>query len=192
MFITLALTTGLRRGELLGLEWKHIDIDNGMIDVCQSLTFSHDQRYTVKEPKTKSSLRNVTLPASIITDLKAYKKECSKDRMKTEELWEGGEHFFAFTSWNGKPLSPSSVTLWWGRFKKRAKLKHIRFHDLRYTSATLLLNQGVHAKIISSRLGHSNISTTMNIYAHALREADQAAADTFNSLFTPKVEKKIN
>jgi integrase len=192
MFVTLALITGLRRGELLGLEWKHVDTDKGTIDVCQALTFSHDQRYTVKEPKTANSKRIVTLPTPIIPELKAFKKECNKDRMKTEELWEGGAHFFVFTAWNGKPLNPSSVTLWWGRFMKRAKLKHIRFHDLRHTSATLLLNQGVHAKIISSRLGHSNISTTMNIYAHALREADQAAADTFNSLFTPKVEKKIN
>jgi integrase len=87
----------------------------------------------------------------------------------------------------------ASMRSWFvvGEFIKRTGLKHIRFHDLRHTLATKFLNQGVHAKIISSCLGHSNISTTMNIYAHALREADQAAADTFNSLFNTRQKKSL-
>jgi integrase len=69
---------------------------------------------------------------------------------------------------------------------KNKSLKYIRFHDLRHTSATLLINQGIHSKIIASRLGHANITTTLNTYAHALREADQAAANTFDQLFVSK------
>ncbi|MFG0217227.1 site-specific integrase [Brevibacillus porteri] len=84
---------------------------------------------------------------------------------------------------NEKPLYPSSVKTWWSRFTKRHNLKYIRFHDLRHTSATLLINKGVHAKIISERLGHANILTTMNVYGHALRSADQEAAKHFDSLF---------
>ncbi|WP_409347058.1 site-specific integrase [Paenibacillus sp. MBLB4367] len=124
--------------------------------------------------------------------LKEYKLHCNKERMKASELWEGGEYFFLFTAWNGKPISPFSVNNYWGRFIKRNNLKYIRFHDLRHTSATLLLNQGVHAKIISSRLGHADITTTLNIYAHALQEADQAAADQFDSLFSQRMHKQIN
>jgi integrase len=108
--------------------------------------------------------------------------------MKSADLWEGGENFFLFTFWNGKPINPYSVGTWWRRFSANNDMKYIRFHDLRHTSATLLLNQGIHAKIISSRLGHANITTTLNIYAHALQEADQAAADKLDSLFAPKNE----
>ena len=89
-----------------------------------------------------------------------------------------------FTSWHGKPLHPSSITTWWRRFVSRHQLRYIRFHDLRHTSATLLINSGVHAKIISSRLGHADIRTTMNIYGHALQEADREATKHFDKLFT--------
>jgi integrase len=189
IMVTLALTTGLRRGELLGLDWKSVDLDKGTIDVRQALTFSKNG-YKLKEPKTKNSIRKVTLPGSLIPDLKSFKIYCNKQRMKSADMWEGGENFFLFTFWNGKPLNPYSVGTWWRRFSANNKLKYIRFHDLRHTSATLLLNQGVHAKIISSRLGHANIATTLNIYAHALQEADQAAADKLDSLFGAKNEKK--
>ena len=190
IMISLALTTGLRRGELLGLEWKNIDIDKGTLDIRQSLTFSKNGGYKVKEPKTKNSLRKVALPTSMLAELREFKIHCNKLRMKSADVWQGGESFFLFTSWNGKPLNPYSVGQWWRRFINRTSLKYIRFHDLRHTSATLLLNQGVHAKIISSRLGHANITTTLNIYAHALQEADQSAADKLDSLFTSRREKR--
>ncbi|WP_255259049.1 tyrosine-type recombinase/integrase [Bacillus thuringiensis] len=89
---------------------------------------------------------------------------------------------YKFTN-DGKPLNPSSVYTWWGRFIKKNNLPYIRFHDLRHTSATLLINEGAHMKTISNRLGHASISTTMNIYGHALKEVDQKAADMFNHLF---------
>ncbi|MGG3882633.1 site-specific integrase [Brevibacillus panacihumi] len=163
VMITLALTTGLRRGELLGLEWKHIDLETGTIDVKQSLSFVKEIGYQIKEPKTKNSVRKVAMPPSVIHEVKALKIQSAKERMQSGELWQGGEHFFVFSSWNGKPLYPSSVKTWWSRFIKRNSLRYIRFHDLRHTSATVLINKGVHAKIISERLGHANILTTMNI-----------------------------
>ncbi|MCM3079576.1 site-specific integrase [Brevibacillus invocatus] len=190
VMITLALTTGLRRGELLGLEWKHIDLETGTIDVKQSLSFVKEIGYQIKEPKTKNSVRKVAMPPSVIHEVKALKMQSAKERMHSGNLWEGGEHFFVFSSWNGKPLYPSSVKTWWSRFIKRNALRYIRFHDLRHTSATLLINKGVHAKIISERLGHANILTTMNIYGHALRSADQEAAKHFDSLFEPKQQNK--
>jgi integrase len=83
-------------------------------------------------------------------------------------------------------MHPSSVKTWWTRFTTRHSLNYIRFHDLRHTSATLLLNQGVHMKTISARLGHANILTTMNIYGHALESADKEAANQFENLFRTK------
>ncbi|MCF6409013.1 tyrosine-type recombinase/integrase [Pseudalkalibacillus salsuginis] len=182
IMVILALTTGMRRGELLGLEWKNVDLEKGTIQIKQTLTYTNKQ-HIVKEPKTKNSIRMVSLPASLIEALKTYKHFTNKERMKAGDHWEGGNYYFLFSSWHGKPLHPSSVTTWWKRFINKNNLRYIRFHDLRHTSATLLINQGVHAKTISSRLGHADIRTTMNIYGHALQEADQEAANHFDSFF---------
>ncbi|MGE5703305.1 MAG: site-specific integrase [Clostridia bacterium] len=189
LMITLALTTALRRGELLGLEWKHMDLEGGIIEVKQSMSYV-DGEHILKEPKTKNAQRKVSLPPSIIADLKAYKIQKSKQRLELGDLWEGGGHFFVFSADNGNPLYPTSPGKWFRRFQKRHNLKQIRFHDLRPTSATLLINQGVHAKTISSRLGHADIRTTMNIYGHALQAADQEAAKHFDSFIQPKMKSK--
>jgi integrase len=106
-----------------------------------------------------------------------------KERLKVGDKWQGENHEFLFYSWNGKPMHPTSITVWWGRCKKKNGLPDIRFDDLRRTSATLLINSGVHAKIISARLGHADIRTTMNIYGHAIQEADTDAAKKFEDLF---------
>lgn len=185
MMITLALITGMRRGELLGLEWKHIDLKSGVISVEQSVSLSPKGIAHVKEPKTKGSRRKVALPASVLEELKEYAKHQAKERDKNEIIWEGGDYKFLFCHLNGKAYHQERPYLWFRHFLKKHGLRYIRFHDLRHTSATLLINQGVHAKIISERLGHGSISTTMNVYGHALQSADQAAADKFETLFTP-------
>lgn len=190
MLITLALTTGLRRGELLGLQWDDVDLENGVIHVNHTLTYTKERGYELKRPKTESSIRTVSLPPSVVKELKAYKLVKMKERMMAGDLWEGGEYFFVFSSWNGKPFYPTAPGTWWRRFIKRSGLRYIRFHDLRHTSATLLINQGVHAKIISERLGHSDIRITMNIYGHALRSADQEAAKKFDMILMPKEQQK--
>ncbi|GIN88943.1 hypothetical protein J6TS2_53290 [Heyndrickxia sporothermodurans] len=99
------------------------------------------------------------------------------------DAWEWGDHFFLFGNEFGKPIRPDSISQWWRRFTKKYKIKHIRFHDLRHTSATHLINEGVHPKVISERLGHADISTTMNIYGHVLAEADKSAASHFDHFF---------
>ncbi|MDF9844591.1 MULTISPECIES: site-specific integrase [unclassified Paenibacillus] len=186
VMITLAITTGLRRGELLGLEWKHVDLKTGVISVEQSVALSPKGNAHVKDPKTKGSKRKVSLPASVLEELKDYAKHQAKERDRNEIIWEGGDRKFLFCHLNGKAYHQERPYLWFRQFLKKNGFRYIRFHDLRHTSATLLINQGVHAKIISERLGHGNISTTMNVYGHALQSADQAAADKFDSLFRPQ------
>lgn len=183
ILIKMALTTGMRRGELLGLEWEHIDLSDGVVSVEQTLNYTKDKGYFIKEPKTRNSVRKLSLPKPLLNELKKYRIVYLENRMKMDDMWKEGEHFFLFTAIDGKPLNPSSVYTWWGRFIKKNNLPYIRFHDLRHTSATLLINEGAHMKTISNRLGHASISTTMNIYGHALKEADQKAADMFNHLF---------
>ncbi len=186
LMITLALTTGLRRGELLGLEWRHVDLQQGTIDVIQSLSHSRGVNI-LKEPKTKNSKRKIAIPDSLLEDLRAYYVHAAQLRKMLGDHWQGGEGFHVFFSETGKPFYHTAPGTWFRRFVQRVGLKRIRFHDLRHTSATLLINQGVHAKIISSRLGHADIRTTMNIYGHALRSADHAAANTFNRLLATRV-----
>lgn len=185
MMITLALTTALRRGELLGVDIdKHIDLDKGIIDVRQSVSISVKGQAHVKVPKTKKSKRKVSLPTSVLLELKEYINYKRQQRKDMGDLWRGGEHFFLFSHENGLAFHQERPYLWFRKFIQKNKFRYIRFHDLRHTSATLLINQGVHAKIISERLGHGNINTTMNIYGHALQSADQAAADKFDALFS--------
>ncbi|MDU5948654.1 MAG: site-specific integrase, partial [Paenibacillus macerans] len=194
MMITLALTTGMRRGELLGLEWKHIDWKVGVIDVTQTLIQALKGEIIVKEPKTKNSRRKVALPASVLEELREYYAYRVKERDKLGDAWngrdkEGREWNFVFSHADGTPFHHERPYLWFRQFIMKNGFRYIRFHDLRHTSATLLINQGVHAKIISERLGHGNIMTTMNIYGHALRSADQAAADKLDSLFSTRKDK---
>ncbi|MCZ8513893.1 site-specific integrase [Paenibacillus filicis] len=107
--------------------------------------------------------------------MKEYYLYKIEERVKMGDRFQGGEYDFIFCHPDGKAFHQERPYLWFRDFIKKNNLRYIRFHDLRHTSATLLINQGVHAKIISQRLGHSNINTTMNIYGHALRSADQSA-----------------
>jgi integrase len=195
ILIILAVTTGLRRGELLGLEWKHVhigkDIEKSFIEVKQSIPMYKNGQPVIKEPKTKNSIRKVSVPAFVLSELEKYHLQMKIDKFQTGDKWQGGDRFFLFSNRFGLPYYPKTLSDMWRDFiKKNPHIKYIRFHDLRHTSATLLINKGVHAKTISSRLGHSNIKTTMNIYGHAMQSADQAAADTFNSFFDSKSEQQ--
>ena len=195
LLVLLAIFTGMRRGEITGLEWKHIDFEKSVINVQQALTYT-DKTYHVRQPKTKSAVRSIGLPSEFLTDLKAFHHQAKKDRIASEELWNNGGYFFVFTSSRtsenktvfGHPFNPSSVTTWWRRFIKRHGLKFIPFHNLRHTSATWLIMSGENIKTVSSRLGHSKIQTTLDIYTSALQEADKVASDKFN-VFYPKENK---
>jgi integrase len=194
MLITLALTTGMRRGELLGLEWKHIDLVTGTISVKQSVPAYKNGEPVIKLPKNQSSIRPIAVAPSVLEDLKAFRKEWLVLKMQLLKKWKAktDQEFLFMTSApgsEGKPIYPKRLSEWWREFhaERLPKLKYIRFHDFRHTSVTLLINQGVHAKIISERLGHSNIGTTMDKYGHVIRKADQAAANLFDKILERKV-----
>lgn len=180
IIVKLAITTGMRRSELFGLEFKHIDLNQRIIHVRQALTYSKEKGYQIHEIKKgsrNSKRRDIVLSDALIEPIKMLKIQRKQERfaIKDEDKWRKGKHNFILCNEYGKPYNPESLKNWWTRFIKRHKLKYINIHALRHTSATLLINQGVHAKIISERLGHSDIKTTMNIYGHALKQADEIA-----------------
>ncbi|MBN6889943.1 integrase [Cytobacillus horneckiae] len=185
MFLTLIIAGGLRRSECLGLEWNRVNMSDQTIDIQQVITKGRSGA-VIKAPKTKKSKRLISLPESVIKELVEYHLHWKKEKMKMGELWSEKNREWIFCNEDGTHFYPDTPTTWWRRFTNRVGIRYIRLHDLRHTSATLLINQGVHAKIISERLGHSDIRVTMNTYGHVLRQADQEAANKLDNLFSNK------
>jgi integrase len=180
VMVHLALATGLRRGELMGLEWRDIDFEAGTLDVRRASQYLKGKGVFTKDPKTEESKRLVSLPALTLHLLKTYKTEWLKGRLQVGDLWQGSDRLFV--TWDGQPMHPDTASNWFSAFLKRHNLPHIGFHGLRHTSATLLIRQGVDVRAVSSRLGHSRTSTTLDVYVHALRSADKAAAEVMNDI----------
>ncbi|MFE8697929.1 tyrosine-type recombinase/integrase [Cytobacillus sp. FJAT-53684] len=190
ILITLAITTGARQGEIAALEWKHINTDKHTVLIEQALTEVIGEGVRLKSTKNDRN-RIVSFPESLSKMLKTLKARRNEETLAIkdiqDETWK--DHYFIFANEFGKPVRPDSIGQWWSRFITKNKVKKIRFHDLRHTSATVLINEGIHAKVISERLGHADISTTMNIYGHVLAEADQAAASHFDTFLENKANK---
>jgi integrase len=170
----LALTTGLRQGELFGLRWPDVDLDRGTVTVIHSLT-DVPGGLLLCEPKSRAGRRCVKLPSIAVNALLEHRK-----RM----LAEGHAGAFVFCGRGGGPLRKSNFCK--RHFKpllKAAGLPNIRFHDLRHTAATLLLLAGEHPKVVQERLGHARISLTMDTYSHVLPNIQAGAVDKLDILF---------
>ena len=171
----LAITTGLRRGELLGLRWDDADLEGGTLRVGRALV-REGGRYSMGETKTKRGRRRVNLTPRTVGVLKDHRKRQLEERMKLAGLHE--DHGLIFATNVGTPVNPENLVK--RSFKpllKKAELTEIRFHDLRHTCATLLLGRGVHPKLVQELLGHATIAMTLDTYSHYLPSmGDQAAS----------------
>jgi integrase len=170
----LAVTTGLRRGELLGLRWDDADLDRGTLRVGRPLV-REGWRLLVGQTKTRRGRRQVNLTPRTVAALKVHRKGQLEQRVRVGSFYE--DHGLIFSSEKGTLLSPENLVK--RSFKpllKRAGLPEIRFHDLRHTCATLLLGRGVHPKIVQELLGHATIAMTLDTYSHYLPSMrDQAS-----------------
>ncbi len=174
-----ALSTGMRRGEILALRWADLDEAFNVAHVRRSLQVSGEGLAFV-EPKTRRSRRAVALPSYLRPHL---------DRQRSSQA----ERRAACPSWtdldlvvdrgDGSPLHPDTLSSGWYRFLQRSGLAHVRFHDLRHAHATLLLLAGIHPKVVSERLGHASIGITLDIYSHVLPSMQSEAAAAFDHLF---------
>jgi integrase len=179
----LALLTGMRRGELLGLKWEDLDLERGTLAVRRTLSRGNGGTWELGHPKTASGRRSIALPKSCVSALRKHRVNQNIERLRLGELWE--DHGFVFTNRTGGPLHANSLALQFGKLAKATGLPKIRFHDLRHTSATLLLAQGVHPKIVQERLGHADISMTLNRYSHVTPDVQRLAADALDEAFSP-------
>ncbi|MDF3004812.1 MAG: integrase family protein [Oscillospiraceae bacterium] len=180
VFYNLAIYSGFRRGELLGLEWKDIDFDTGVISIRRTSLYTKERGVYTDTPKTKGSSRSLKMSRGIIDLLKWYKAFQTEERLKAGDQWE--DHDRVFAAWNGQPVNPSGVENWLYRFFERTGLKKINPHGFRHLNATLLINSGADVRTVSAALGHSQTSTTLNIYAHAIAEAQARATDAISDM----------
>lgn len=175
----LAVTTGMRLGELMGLQWSDVDLEAGAVQVRRTLQEVGGQ-FALVETKTKKSKRKVDLPNVAVDSLHEHRKR----QLAAGHLGAG----YVFTDTHGGHLRRSNVHRYsYKPLLKRAGLPTIRFHDLRHTAATLLLLDGVHPKVVQERLGHSKIGITLDTYSHVLPTMQKDAAARLDRLFAAKI-----
>lgn len=175
----LAILTGLRRGELLGLRWQDLDLDAGRLTVRQTL-IDKSGHITFSSPKTYRSRRPVALSESAVALLKRHKRDQNLERLRAGEGWTPSD--LVFTSELGTPVQPRNLYRAFSHATQAARLPKIRFHDLRHSHATLLFAADVHPKIVSERLGHATVGFTLDVYAHVVPGMQDEAAGRLDAL----------
>ena len=178
--ITLTLFTGVRLGELMGLEWSDIDFTNGIVSINKSSQYLADKGVFTKTPKTESSIRDVAIPDFIVSLLEEYKLWYDEQKTIVGDFWHESNRLFVQD--DGKPIHPSTISKWFEQFVKKIGLPVINFHGLRHTNATLLIPQQVDVATVSARLGHAQITTTYNFYVHPLKSHDRTAGNVLENL----------
>lgn len=179
--ILLAVYGGLRRGEVLALRWDDVNLDTGMVQIEQSLEETRHLGLRLKE--TKSGMgRVVVLPASALPELRRYKEAQDSRRAALGDRWQ--ESGLVFPNDDGTARTCAGLSRGFCRFIRGSGLKPLRFHDLRHTHATLLLEEGVHPKIVQERLGHASIKMTLDTYSHVLPHMQDKAAEILDGALT--------
>jgi len=176
----IALMTGARRGEVLGLEWQDIDPDNKTIEIRQASQYLPDKGTFTKAPKNETSRRIISVNDDLLALLAEYREE---QRSKGFICRDNNR---LFVTWDGKPMLPQTISEWFPKFLEKHKLPRMTFHGLRHTSATFLISRGMDVETVAGRLGHSTSATTQNVYSHFLKSKDRQAAELMEDAFSKK------
>ena len=186
---SLMIDTGARRGEILGLKWNAIDFKNNQIRIENNLQYTKERGIFEDTTKTDEN-RTINIAPEITSILQAHKKDQLEQKMKLGTYWNDTN--FCFTQDNGNPMNPDSINKWLREFSKKYNLPPIHPHKFRHTQASLLYASGENPVTISKRLGHKQVSTTQNIYAHLLENGDKQASDKIANLLYRNKEQTIN
>ena len=181
--IILTIFTGVRLGELMGLEWQDVDFRNGIISINRSSQYLSDMGVFTKVPKIESSIREIAIPEFIISLLEEYKLWYEEQKSLYGELWTNSDRLFVQA--DGKPMHPSSISKWFVKYVGTIGLPVINFHGLRHTNASLLVAQNVDIAVVSARPGHAQISTTLDFYVHPLFSHNRKAGYALENLLLP-------
>ena len=183
VIVKLLLYTGMRRGELCGLEWDDIDFDSSTIRVQRSSLYMSGVGVFTDETKNESSQRVMKVSDEAIEMLRVFRSAQRKERLRLGDQWQDSGRIF--TTWNGAPIRPDTITGWFHKFIAKSGLPPIHVHSLRHTNASLLIAAGTNLQTVAKRLGHANTTTTSKIYSHAIKSADEAAAETLQDILHP-------
>ncbi|MDA1061657.1 MAG: site-specific integrase [Chloroflexi bacterium] len=182
-FYVVALTSGMRLGELQALKWGAVDLERRRLHVVATYQGTQDGEPVFAEPKTEKSRRSVHLSEMAVGALQRNRARQAETRLRAGGAWQ--DYDLVFATALGRPLDGNNLrTRSFARLLDRAGLPPMRFHTLRHAAATLLMSEGVPVKAISEMLGHSDISTTLRIYAHVLPTAHEQAASAMDRLFS--------
>jgi integrase len=192
----LAVTAGLRQGELLALRWADVDLERGTLRVTGTLTRTYERREAVRaegvarsqlaitEPKTRSSRRSVQLADVAVRALRRRRLAYLEEQIAAANFWQPRD--LVFCSETGGYVHAARLSEDFAAILRDAGLPHVRFHDLRHTAATLMLGEGVHPKIASEMLGHSTVAITMDLYSHVSPTMQKSAATSLDSVFADR------
>lgn len=175
----LALHTGLRKGELLSLRWEDLDLTGGTVSIRRTLQRTNTAGLTALPTKPRSSERRIALPTPCRHSLEEHRNRQRQERDAAGAGWE--DIGYVFTRPDGAAIEGATLTRHFNTLLRRARLRRIRFHDLRHSAATLLLEQGVELVVIKELLGHAHIGVTATVYAHVRLRLQRDAIDTLST-----------
>lgn len=176
---SLAFTTGLRRGEIIGLQWEDIEIEDLRLHVCRSIV-SVEYELVESNPKTASSRRNISLDIATTGLLQQWKRAQTEERLAAGAAWAKSTRIF--TKPDGTSIHPDRVSKVFAQLQTGARVPRITPHQIRYSWAMLALRVGMHPKVVSERLGHSSTQVTLDIYSHVAEDLEREAAATVAEL----------
>ena len=182
--VHLLLITGARRGEVLGLKWEDVDFEKNRVTIQRNVQYTPKNGVYLDTPKTKSGFRTVSVPADTIKLLRALRAWQGSEKLRLGLYYE--DRGFLFTQDNGDLMHPDSPNRWLERFAERHGLPHINPHAFRHSMASILYFNGADSVSISRRLGHAQVSTTANIYAHIIEQADEENAEILGGILKSK------
>lgn len=184
--VLIAATTGLRRGEILGLRWRDLDLDQGMLSVARTLEETREEGLTFKEPKTGRSRRRIPLVPFTIELLRLHRVRQGEERLRAGSMWLDAD--LVCCEADGSPLSPRRVTKTFTALARRAGFADIHLHSLRHTHLSHLLAAGVNIKIVSERAGHASVVITLDRYSHLLPGMQEDAVNRIDAALRPHLK----
>jgi integrase len=189
VLLTMAVVTGMRRGELLALRWANVDFERKTLLVLHTVDYIPKYGYVETEPKTAAGKRLISLPAFLVEMLKQHRVKLLEQQLKQGSAWEDRD--LVFPDLHGGYFNPGYLIRLFTRLLREAGVPHMHFHDLRHSAATILLSMGVNMKVIQELLGHSDISITLGLYSHLLPTMQQAVVEKWDGVFG-RQDKKHN
>lgn len=186
---TVLLFTGMRRGEVLGLEWQDYDFDKHLLNISRTTQYLPSKGIFDDDTKTYSSMRVLKVPQTVANILEEQKEWQMKQKALAGSFWKGSQKIFTMP--DGAPIHPDTLSGWFHDFiAGHPELPQIHLHSLRHTNATLAISNGTAVTTVAGQLGHASPDTTTRIYAHSIRTAQAAAADLMEDILNPKDNKQ--